>query len=445
MFVMTMIPMLPLPAEGADGADSVAERALTRLAESYSSPVTAMSVHEIRAQLHLVRSARAAVDARELALHRHLTDLSVTPGSAVAVDPEREVVRHAGLRQRDTRLLHRRAATVDAAPVLGDLLASGATTAGHLDAVGQALAAAGDHRDRLLGCLPQIAERAVDTDADSFIRFLNRLVRDVESDEGMSRLRQQRRSTQLRIWNDRDGMLRCSGAFDVERGAIFAGILAQRVEAMFHSGDAEITLDVAPGIDPNDHRRALALLHLCTRGGPTEGDGRDDPGDPLHTRPARAEIVVHVDHHTLVKGLHGSSTCRTSDGHDLPPAVVRRLACEAHIIPVVLSGDGVPLDVGRARRLATVHQRRALEALHTTCAIDGCTRPISRCVVHHLDPWEKGGPTSLDNLVPLCNRHHHNVHDDGWRLRLDPATRRLTVTLPGHPPGSHPPGSDPPG
>ena len=33
------------------------------------------------------------------------------------------------------------------------------------------------------------------------------------------------------------------------------------------------------------------------------------------------------------------------------------------------------------------------------------------CEIHHLKPWEKGGLTDLDNLVPLCSYHHHLIHD----------------------------------
>lgn len=412
----------PLPASSFGGA-----AALARCAEGMGEAVETMSVHEVRRQMHLVRSARAVLDAREVALHRRMTELSVTPGSGCALDPTREIVHHAGLRRRDTQVIEVRASTVETVPMLGELLSAGATTAAHVDAVGQALKAAGDGREALLAHVPQIAERAVTMDADSFGRFVQRLSRDVQTDDGMSRFRHQQRTTELRMWNDRDGMVRVSGAFDPERGAMLAGCLDRQVEAMFHSGDREVPLDVAPGIDPNNHRRALALHRLCTRPA-----GSAD-GDPFDTRPARAEVVVHVDLATLQSGLHERSVCRTSQGTDIPHDVARRLACDADIIPVVLSGGSVPLDVGRAKRLATIHQRRALEATYPTCPIDECDVPFTRCVIHHLHPWEHGGDTALDNLVPLCTRHHHDVHDNGWQLDLDPETRRLTVTLPGRP------------
>jgi hypothetical protein len=33
---------------------------------------------------------------------------------------------------------------------------------------------------------------------------------------------------------------------------------------------------------------------------------------------------------------------------------------------------------------------------------------------HHVWHWSKGGPTSLDNLVLLCPRHHRLLHEGNW-------------------------------
>ena len=91
-------------------------------------------------------------------------------------------------------------------------------------------------------------------------------------------------------------------------------------------------------------------------------------------------------------------------------------------------GRSVPIDVGRSKRLATVHQRRALEAIHPTCSIPDCEVIFDHCNVHHIDYWEKGGATDFSNMVPLCSRHHHAAHEGGWKLQLNPETRELRVT-----------------
>jgi hypothetical protein len=91
------------------------------------------------------------------------------------------------------------------------------------------------------------------------------------------------------------------------------------------------------------------------------------------------------------------------------------LACEAEIIPIVLGGDGQVLDVGRARRLATADQRRALRTMHRTCAAPHCPVRFGDCDIHHLKEWNHGGATNLQNLIPLCSRHHHLIHEGRWR------------------------------
>ena len=97
----------------------------------------------------------------------------------------------------------------------------------------------------------------------------------------------------------------------------------------------------------------------------------------------------------------------------------------------MLGGDGVVLDVGRRRRLATGDQRRALRAMYRTCGVCQCDVPFDRCEIHHLDEWDAhDGETNLDRLLPVCSRHHHLAHEGGWQLRLDAETRELVVLLP---------------
>ncbi|HMK11040.1 MAG TPA: HNH endonuclease [Acidimicrobiales bacterium] len=51
-------------------------------------------------------------------------------------------------------------------------------------------------------------------------------------------------------------------------------------------------------------------------------------------------------------------------------------------------------------------------------AIPGCETRFARLRVHHVWWWEHGGPTDLDNLLPICSHQHSCVHDKGWHLKL---------------------------
>ncbi len=135
-----------------------------------------------------------------------------------------------------------------------------------------------------------------------------------------------------------------------------------------------------------------------------------------HTRTGYS-LVVHVTEDHL---RHGAGAAVLETGAELSISATRRLACTAGILPLVLSGDSVPLDLGREQRLFTRHQAIALSARHQHCAAEGCERPFAWCELHHLTPWSHHGPTDLDNAVPLCGFHHRRIHDDHYTVTRAP-------------------------
>jgi hypothetical protein len=138
---------------------------------------------------------------------------------------------------------------------------------------------------------------------------------------------------------------------------------------------------------------------------------------------------VIVDAQTLIEGLHERSHVDVDGGGSLPVDVLRRLACEAEILPIVLGGPSGVLDVGRGQRMATARQRAALRALHPTCGVPGCTVAFEHTQIHHNRWWRHGGRTDIDNMVPMCSKHHHDVHEGGWTLTIGP-NRQITWTPP---------------
>lgn len=78
------------------------------------------------------------------------------------------------------------------------------------------------------------------------------------------------------------------------------------------------------------------------------------------------------------------------------------------------SDTGQVIDNGTTRRRPNSGQRRHLETRNPTCIFPGCRVPATDCDLDHRTPWAEGGPTSLDNLVPLCQHDHHIRHRTGW-------------------------------
>jgi len=117
---------------------------------------------------------------------------------------------------------------------------------------------------------------------------------------------------------------------------------------------------------------------------------------------------------------------------------VRRLACDADIIPVALGTRGEVLDVGRAHRLVTPALWRALVCRDRHCAFPGCTKPPVMGHAHHITHWADRGPTALPNLVLLCGHHHRVIHHTPWQVRISPDDARPEF-LPPPKPGHHQP------
>ena len=376
-----------------------------------------MNIAELRAFMADIRVRQAKLDAQILEANARMISLMHDPVAPTFVIPERELVAHGGLTSREAREVVSRGLVTEVAPEMGAVLASGDTTAAHVDALGRGLKIAGSERDAFMAHLPELVEASTTMTASQFDQLVKETAKSVVTDDGLSTFERQKRETFFKMRTEADGCLSVSGKFDPISASILKSKIGRLVESMFHSGDKEVPVEVMPWIEPNDHRQAQALIALV--------NGTSESTSEV---PARAEIVVHVDLETLQHGLHAGGTCRTALGADLPVETVRRLACEAEILPVVLDGRSVPIDVGRSKRLATVHQRRALEAAHPTCAIPDCEVIFDHCNVHHIEYWENGGSTDLNNMVPLCSRHHHAAHEGGWKLELDSETRELTIT-----------------
>ena len=104
------------------------------------------------------------------------------------------------------------------------------------------------------------------------------------------------------------------------------------------------------------------------------------------------------------------------------------LTCNATITRILVDDVGAPLDVGRARRLVTARQHKALAVRDGGCAWPGCACPPEGVDVHHLHEWQHGGATDLHNLGSFCGRHHQMLHLGIGEARV--IDGRLHVRLP---------------
>ena len=308
----------------------------------------------------------------------------------------------------------KRAALIEAMPRFGDALTHGSVSSAHVDVVANAVGKLGaDERERFLARADFLAEVAQRSTPGEFARTVRTEVLRSQRGDGLDALRRQKQATYLKTWVDKtSGMWCLHGEFDPETGAGIHNRLTRTIEKLFHDAPP----DTAPSdpLDKQHHLRALALVALVN------GTG---------AKGAAVDMSILIDATTLVHGHHDGTVIDCGLPIDLPIETIRRMACVADITPIIVGSDGVRLYLGDTARLATVQQRRALRAMYRTCAIPGCCVAWDQLVMHHVRYFEHGGPTDIDNLLPLCGKHHHCAHEGGWQLELS-NKRTLTITLP---------------
>ncbi len=151
----------------------------------------------------------------------------------------------------------------------------------------------------------------------------------------------------------------------------------------------------------------------------------------------RPQLTVTIDHRDLFEQLtrhrgnqpghnatarnHLSSGTATFLG-PIHPNTIRKIACDADILPVLLGSDSRILDIGRTTRIFPPHIRKAITARDGGCAFPDCTMPAPWCEAHHTTYWSHGGTTGADNGTLLCSHHHHLIHKEQTTAPCSAAT-----------------------
>jgi hypothetical protein len=134
--------------------------------------------------------------------------------------------------------------------------------------------------------------------------------------------------------------------------------------------------------------------------------------------PRRNGVKPHVNVTTTLEGLKNEFGAPPADLELSLPISTRtleRIACDSTISRVLLA-DSMVIDVGRATRVVSAPQRRALRVRDRGCRWPGCDRQVNWSTPHHIVAWARRGPGNLPNLVLLCYFHHRLVHEGGWQV-----------------------------
>lgn len=206
---------------------------------------------------------------------------------------------------------------------------------------------------------------------------------------------------------------------DIEASAFIKLVEAHQESTRQHRRSAADRRDPRSVLVDVGQRRADALMSLVL----AHQSGREAPslaGD-------RPRIVVTMSEVDLARRVEQAGLL--DSGAPVPAGDLRRLCCDADLMPAVLGSKSELLDVGTVVRLVTPALRRALALRDSGCVFPGCEVSGSLCDAHHVVPWWRGGATALSNLLLLCPHHHALVEpprfwdpgpdDERWVVRLD--------------------------
>jgi hypothetical protein len=244
-------------------------------------------------------------------------------------------------------------------------------------------------------------------------RLCRQLVERYDPDGAEPREEELRAKSGVRVIHGRDGLTTWIVTMHPEA----AGLITTAVDARTAPRRQPSFLD-STELDPAiDDSRSLAQKRLDALEAIASESLAADEGQVGGTA---VTILVTMTLESLVSGL-GSAQIEGVD-EPISAQTARRLAADASLIPIVLGGDGQPLDVGRSCRLFTEAQRRALAVRDGGCIWPGCDAPPGWCEVAHLVPWSHNGPTDLANGALMCRFHHRRFDNDRWAIEREGGT-----------------------
>ena len=184
-------------------------------------------------------------------------------------------------------------------------------------------------------------------------------------------------------------------------------------------------------------RQADALFDICAffnLNHEAEGTPRHHPhvSLSLHANTLAAPVATNVD-----------------TGRPVAQHTANAALCDCIIHTILRDATNAPTGFGRQRYTVSKKLFKEVAARDGGCRVRGCNRLPKWCHAHHIAWWNRDhGPTDYDNLVLLCSRHHHMVHQfdlrlqwvNGWNLQITWPDGRCTVSSPRGAPPSAPPG-----
>jgi hypothetical protein len=181
-------------------------------------------------------------------------------------------------------------------------------------------------------------------------------------------------------------------------------------------------------------RNADALHDICS----FFNKNHDGNGTPRHM--ANVSLSLNAD------SLDGEPVAVNEDDQRVvSSACADAKLCDCILHTVLREPNGAPSAFGRATYTVPRKLFREVAARDGGCRFPGCNRKVRHTEAHHIHYWRHGGFTDYMNLVLLCSRHHHYVHEQRLQLKLLPNAELVVTWLDGRERTSLPRGAPPRG
>jgi len=376
--------------------------ALSGLDPSLLSGVDCASVVESLAKVEKRSAAvRVVAAAREAACGAH-RDRGFS-------DPSTWLAHTAGVTDSEARAALAAVAKLDSAPLTAEALRAGDLSLAQAAEITKTeTAAPGSEADLL--------DLAVSSSVAG-LRHAARTRRFAAEDPEKARTRRHR-ERYFRHWLDDHGMIRISGAFTPEVGVPLANRIDTETDRVARAANKAATGDTSAGSDgevPEAEREpweclaADAVAKLILEG-----------GTPIARN---AELVLVCDISAFQRGhTHPGEVCHIVGFGPVAVSVARDVALDGFIKAVL--HDGVTIGtVAHFGRHINAELRTALGLGDpptfegAVCTKEGCDRRY-HLQFDHRDPVAHRGPTTFENLEPLCRPHHAEKTDRDRRAGL---------------------------
>ena len=370
-------------------------------------------------------------DSARRQLDGYLTALLGRFGDLEGQDAVEELCRQFGLGRHKARQQAKTSNALKALPDTLEAAKQGWISIDHARVMGESHLRAPLSKDEEL----ELVFVAVSEDLDEFKKTVARREDQRRADDGLTRHERQRERRSAKVFDGDNEMVILYAELD--------RIAGERVKTALHDLSDRLFREDSRTESHRTHeqRSADALVALITQR-PARADSSDvnsngsgccpvGDSDAVSSNnseghvagseiaPQATTLILSVDYDTLSGQLKNAGLI---DGTPIGIDDLRRIACDAGIVPTIFAADGQPLYMGRKQRAATATQKLALIARDKQCV--GCGMRASACEAHHIIWWDDGGPTDIANLVLLCPKCHKKVHKHGYAVTKDPAGQR---------------------